>query len=566
VAPSVAPAAGITVTGYWLLGADGRLSAHGRTPQLAGRLGPPVPADPADPVVGMATTPDGRGYWTVTRHGVVRALGDAEALGEPRPHQLDAPVRAVTATPDGTGYWLLTSKGTVLPFGSAAVLRPATPPSAKKALDDASPAVGQAVTPTGKGYWIVHADGRVNAFGDAAQHVRRVPGSPATDAPTVAIAATPDGLGYWTVASDGVVHAFGTARTFPALPDQPTLKRVRALTSIPDGQGYWLLDTAGRVAAFGAAKTFPAAPHAPQISKAVALTVPVRTPLGDMPMEWIRLDQRAARTCTGLPWTVLAGIGKVESDFGRSTLPGVQSGTNFAGAAGPMQLGIGGLAGDTWARYDHPLAADPAPNPSDAANPPNPWDPVSAVYAAARYLCTAGGGHAKTLRAAILAYNHVDSYADQVLAWSDLYAGTAAGNGAAAVRLAETQLGVTYIFGAESPGSAFDCSGLTQWTFRSLGVPIPRTAAEQWGALPHLPAGVPWQPGDLLFFVGSDGTRFAPGHVGIYVGNGEMIDAPHDGAVVRIEPVELSDLVGIARVPLPAAATSTAVGAPTATR
>jgi cell wall-associated NlpC family hydrolase len=280
-------------------------------------------------------------------------------------------------------------------------------------------------------------------------------------------------------------------------------------------------------------------------------------------MKWIRLDQRAAATCTGLPWTVLAGIGKVESDFGRANLPGVHSGTNFAGAAGPMQIGIGGLASDTWPLYDHPVAADPAPNPPDAANPPNPWDPVSAVYAAARYLCTTGGGHRHTLRAAILAYNHVASYADQVLALSDLYAGTATGSGAAAVRLAETQLGVTYVFGAESPGSAFDCSGLTQWTFGSLGVAIPRTAAEQWAALPHLPAGIPWQPGDLVFFVGSDGTRLAPGHVGIYIGNGEMIDAPHDGAVVRIEPVSLTDLIGVARAPLTATA-STAIGAPAA--
>ncbi|MBO0865531.1 MAG: C40 family peptidase [Mycobacterium sp.] len=550
----------MAVTGYWVLGAEGSLAAHGRTPQLAGRLGPAVPVDPADPVVGMATTPNGRGYWTVTGRGVVRALGNARPLGEPGPNQLDAPVVAITATPDGTGYWLLTSKGKVLPFGTAAVLPRASSQKPTKALGDASAAVGLAVTPTGKGYWIVHADGRVKAFGDAARHVKPVPGSPATGAPTVAIAATPDGLGYWTVASDGVVQAFGTARTFSPLPNQPTLGRVRALTSTPDGQGYWLLGAGGRVAAFGAAARFPKAPNAPKISTAVALTVPVRTPLGDVPMQWIRLDQRAAATCTSLPWTVLAAIGKVESDFGRSSLPGVQSGTNLAGAAGPMQIGIGGLAGDTWARYDHPVAADPAPNPPDAANPPNPWDRVSAVYAAARLLCTAGGGHPETLRAAVLAYNHVDSYADQVLALSDLYAGTATGTGAAAVRLAETQLGVTYVFGAESPGSAFDCSGLTQWTFRSLGVPIPRTAAEQWAALPHLPAGVPWQPGDLVFFVGSDGTRLAPGHVGIYIGNGEMIDAPHTGAVVRIDPVWLNDLVGVARPPLPATP-STAIGA-----
>ncbi len=542
----------MAVTGYWLLGADGNLAIHGRTPKLAVRIGPTVPADLGGPVVGMATTPDGRGYWTVTARGVVRAFGIADPLGEPRPNHLDAPVVAITATPDGTGYWLLTAKGTVLAFGAAKVL----PPSKPDLGIDMSAAVGQAVTPTGKGYWLAHADGYVDAFGDAALTPPPLLGPFAMSSPTVAIASSPDGLGYWTVTSAGVVQAFGTARTFPVLPDQPTLARVHAVTSTPDGQGYWLLDTTGQVAAFGSATTFPAAHDAPQVDSAVGLTVPVRTPLGDVPMEWIRIDHRAAATCTGLPWSVLAGIGKVESDFGRSTLPGVRSGANFAGAAGPMQLGIGGLAGDTWSRYNHPVAADPAPNPPDAAQPPNPWDPVSAAYAAARYLCTAGGGQPETLRAAVLAYNHVDSYADQVLALSDLYAGTATGNGAAAVRLAETQLGVTYVFGAESPGAAFDCSGLTQWTFRSLGVSIPRTSQQQWAALPHLAAGVPWQPGDLVFFAGDDGTLQAPGHVGIYVGNGEIIDAPHDGAVVRIEPLWFTDLVGVARVPLPISATT----------
>ncbi len=545
----VAPASGMAVTGYWLLDADGSLAAHGRTPRLAHQSRPAAPVDAADPVVGMAATPDGRGYWTVTGRGVVRAFGVADLLRKPRSNHLDAAVVAITATPDGTGYWLLTSRGTLLAYGTAAAVSPAA-----TSFGDTSAAVGQAVTPTGKGYWLVHADGHVDAFGDAAQAPPPVPGPLAMDAPTVAIAASPDGLGYWTVTSDGVVHGFGTARRFSELPRQPALGSVRALTSTPDGQGYWLMDTAGRVAAFGDAARFRAAHDAPPVHAAVALTVPVRTPLGDVPMEWIRLDHRAAATCTGLPWTVLAGIAKVESDFGRSTLPGVRAGTNFAGAAGPMQIGVGGLAGDTWSRYDHPVPADPAPNPTDAANPPNPWDPVSAAYAAARYLCSAGGAQGQTLRAAVLAYNHVDSYADQVLALSDLYAGTATGNGAAAVRLAETQLGVTYVFGAESPGSALDCSGLTQWTFRTLGVTIPRTSQQQWAALPHLSAGVPWQPGDLVFFVGDDGTREAPGHVGIYVGNGEMIDAPHDGAVVRIEPVPLGDLVGVARASVPGAA------------
>jgi len=66
------------------------------------------------------------------------------------------------------------------------------------------------------------------------------------------------------------------------------------------------------------------------------------------PPEFLPLYQAAADTCPGLPWAVLAAIGKVETNHGRLQAPGVTSGANFAGAAGPMQFGIGGKAGNTW--------------------------------------------------------------------------------------------------------------------------------------------------------------------------------------------------------------------------
>lgn len=56
------------------------------------------------------------------------------------------------------------------------------------------------------------------------------------------------------------------------------------------------------------------------------------------------------------------------------------------------------------------------------------------------------------------------------------------------------------------------------------------------------------QPGDLLFFAGSDGTASSPGHVGIYVGNGQMIDAPHTGTTVQVQPVTADQVVAIRRV------------------
>jgi len=71
----------------------------------------------------------------------------------------------------------------------------------------------------------------------------------------------------------------------------------------------------------------------------------------DIPPQLLPVYQTAADSCPGLPWSVLAAIGKVETDHGRSTAPGVRSGANFAGAAGPMQIGVGGKAGNTWAAY-----------------------------------------------------------------------------------------------------------------------------------------------------------------------------------------------------------------------
>jgi cell wall-associated NlpC family hydrolase len=104
------------------------------------------------------------------------------------------------------------------------------------------------------------------------------------------------------------------------------------------------------------------------------------------------------------------------------------------------------------------------------------------------------------------------------------------------VALAMRYLGVPYQWGGATPATGFDCSGLVMYVFGKLGVPLPHFAASQW----YSPDGV-WvkpsrlQPGDLVFFIGSDGTRKEPGHVGIYVDNGYIIDAPHTGADVRID-------------------------------
>jgi cell wall-associated NlpC family hydrolase len=104
------------------------------------------------------------------------------------------------------------------------------------------------------------------------------------------------------------------------------------------------------------------------------------------------------------------------------------------------------------------------------------------------------------------------------------------------ISIAMQYLGVPYQWGGARPKTGFDCSGLVQYVFAQLGVPLVHYAAAQW----HSPGGV-WVPpdrlqaGDLVFFIGSDGTRKAPGHVGIYIGDGYLIDAPHTGTFVRID-------------------------------
>jgi cell wall-associated NlpC family hydrolase len=116
--------------------------------------------------------------------------------------------------------------------------------------------------------------------------------------------------------------------------------------------------------------------------------------------------------------------------------------------------------------------------------------------------------------------------------------------GQKAVELAKTYLGTKYVFGGASPKTGFDCSGLLAWTWNKLGVKIPRTSEQQWHAgTPVAKDAV--QPGDAVFFVHSDGDV---GHVGMAIGNGQYIEAPHTGDVVKIANLaDASNFIGARR-------------------
>ena len=135
-----------------------------------------------------------------------------------------------------------------------------------------------------------------------------------------------------------------------------------------------------------------------------------------IPPAMLTLYQEAAATCPGLPWTVLAAIGTIESDNGQSNLPGVHSGANAAGAEGIMQFEPA-----TFAVYDEPV-------PPGGAVPPSPYDPADAIYAAARLLCADGAAGGADLAGAVYAYNHSASYVAQVLALGPVLRGGVDGN------------------------------------------------------------------------------------------------------------------------------------------
>jgi cell wall-associated NlpC family hydrolase len=113
------------------------------------------------------------------------------------------------------------------------------------------------------------------------------------------------------------------------------------------------------------------------------------------------------------------------------------------------------------------------------------------------------------------------------------------GRAAAAVAFARAQLGKPYVWGATGPNS-YDCSGLVQAAWAAAGVALPRTTYEQIDAGTRIPVS-DLQPGDLVFYYSG------VSHVGMYVGGGEIIHAPHPGAAVEYAPVGEMPIVGAVR-------------------
>jgi cell wall-associated NlpC family hydrolase len=112
--------------------------------------------------------------------------------------------------------------------------------------------------------------------------------------------------------------------------------------------------------------------------------------------------------------------------------------------------------------------------------------------------------------------------------------------GVQALRFALTRLGDPYVWGAAGP-SAFDCSGLVMWAYAQVGISLMHFTGDQWNEGEHISRSE-LQPGDLVFFFPD------LGHVGLYLGNGLMVDAPTFGQPVQVQPVFWADYVGAVRI------------------
>ena len=206
------------------MASDGGIFSYGDAHFFGSMGGRPL----NEPIVGMAGTPDGRGYWLTAADGGVFAFGDAHFFGSMGGRPLNQPVVAMASTPDGRGYWFTAADGGVFAFGDARFYgsmggRPLN-----------RPIVGMTGTPDGRGYWFVAADGGLFAFGDAGffgssvGHLQRA--AVAIDGATAGT-----GTGYRIVSADGGVYAFGTDAYFGRVLVPPLVGQTVAIDPGHDG-------------------------------------------------------------------------------------------------------------------------------------------------------------------------------------------------------------------------------------------------------------------------------------------------------------------------------------------
>jgi len=281
-----------------------------------------------------------------------------------------------------------------------------------------------------------------------------------------------------------------------------------------------------------------------------------------IPAEYVGTIISAGRTCSTLSSGLLAAQLQQESGFDPTA-------RSWAGA-----LGIAQFLPGTWETYGVDGNGD---------GKADPFDPADAIVAAARYDCAVAAAVAHLagdpVRLMLAAYNagpgavlaargvppypETQNYVARIIAAEPAMtaaltaaaapAGTVTPAARTAIAFAQQHLGDPYVWGATGPRS-WDCSGLVQAAYAAAGISLPRTTYDQAGhSGPSIPVGDidQWQPGDLLFAAGSDGTPDNPGHVGIYLGDRKVLHAPKTGDVVKI--VSLDGFLKVTGVTRPVA-------------
>jgi hypothetical protein len=211
--------------------------------QVAALGGAPTIGDAVDlpltrPVVGMAATASGDGYWLVAADGGIFSFGDARFFGSTGGLSLQAPVLAMAATRTGRGYWLLATDGGIFAFGDAAFHG--------STGDRIIPSPAVAVAATDFGYILTTTNGEIYAFGDA-RNLGSTEGA-RLDAPMVGVAMVPGHDSYWLIGADGGVFCFGPHAAFFGSTgsfDPPPL--VAGLAPYADGRGYVVVGAEGRL-------------------------------------------------------------------------------------------------------------------------------------------------------------------------------------------------------------------------------------------------------------------------------------------------------------------------------
>ncbi|MDA8357995.1 MAG: PQQ-binding-like beta-propeller repeat protein [Actinomycetota bacterium] len=225
--------------GYLLSAADGGIFNFGNLPFCGSTGSITLNA----PVVGVAATPTGGGYWEVASDGGLFSFGNAQFYGSMGGKPLNRPIVGMAATATGGGYWEVASDGGLFAFGNAQFYGS----MGGKPLNE--PIVGMAATPTGGGYWEVAADGGLFAFGNA-KFYGSMGGKP-LNAPIVGMASDPATGGYWEVAADGGIFSFN-ATFLGSMGGKPLNAPIVGMDSVRGGQGYRFVAADGGIFSFDA--------------------------------------------------------------------------------------------------------------------------------------------------------------------------------------------------------------------------------------------------------------------------------------------------------------------------